>query len=133
VLAPEIDFTPCGDKNTAILTGNIYGASPAFQNADFLSRNRLPETPPLADLSDDTTCHRPIAANRHADGNPPEPSYPPAAWALILISTPAGNDNLFKASIVLPVGCIMSISLLCVRISNCSRDFLSMCGLRNTV
>ena len=27
----------------------------------------------------------------------------------------------------------MSISRLCVRISNCSRDFLSTCGERNTV
>src|SRR5262245_10016083 len=61
------------------------------------------------------------------------PRYPPAAEALILISTPAGSDSLFKASIVLPVGWMMSISRLCVRISNCSRDFLSMCGLRNTV
>src|SRR3954471_6842936 len=27
----------------------------------------------------------------------------------------------------------MSMTRLCVRISNCSRDFLSICGLRNTV
>jgi hypothetical protein len=27
----------------------------------------------------------------------------------------------------------MSIRRLCVRVSNCSRDFLSMCGPRNTV
>src|SRR5258707_10345530 len=31
------------------------------------------------------------------------------------------------------VGSRMSISRLCVRISNCSRDFLSTCGLRSTV
>ena len=32
------------------------------------------------------------------------PCQPPPADALILMSTPAGNDNLFNASIVLPVG-----------------------------
>ena len=49
--------------------------------------------------------------------------------ALILISTPAGRLNLFNASIVLAVACTMSISRLCVRISNCCRAFLSTCGL----
>src|SRR5262249_362604 len=34
---------------------------------------------------------------------------------------------------VLPVGWRMSMSRLWVRISNCSRDFRSMCGLRRTV
>src|SRR5262249_4353584 len=32
-----------------------------------------------------------------------------------------------------PVDRVMSISRLCTRISNCSRDFLSTCGLRSTV
>src|ERR1700749_640514 len=45
--------------------------------------------------------------------------------ALILISTPAGRLNLFKASIVLAVACTMSITRLCVRISYCCRAFLS--------
>lgn len=40
--------------------------------------------------------------------DPPQPTdragQPPPAEALILISTPAGSDSLFKASIVLPVG-----------------------------
>lgn len=41
--------------------------------------------------------------------SPPQPTVtpedqPPPAEALILISTPAGNDSLFNASIVLPVG-----------------------------
>ena len=58
---------------------------------------------------------------------------PPPADALILMSTPAGSDSLFNASIVFPVGWMMSINRLWVRISNCSRDFLSMCGLRSTV
>ena len=49
--------------------------------------------------------------------------------ALILMSTPAGRLSLFKASIVLAVACMMSISRLWVRISNCWRAFLSMCGL----
>src|ERR1700730_13386131 len=52
----------------------------------------------------------------------------------ILISTPGGKlIPLLRASMVLPVGCRISMSRLCVRISNCSRDFLSMCGQRSTV
>jgi len=53
--------------------------------------------------------------------------------ALILISTPAGKLNLFNASIVLAVACLMSINRLWVRISYCCRAFLSMCGLESTV
>src|SRR5688572_16729719 len=53
--------------------------------------------------------------------------------ALILISTPAGRLSLLSASIVLAVACTMSISRLCVRISNCWRAFLSMVGPDSTV
>ena len=54
---------------------------------------------------------------------------PPADITRILMSTPGGRLRpLFRASIVLPVGCRMSISRLWVRISNCSRDLRSMCG-----
>ena len=49
------------------------------------------------------------------------------------MSTPAGMFSLASASIVFAVGSVMKIRRLCVRISNCSRDFLSMCGERNTV
>ena len=38
-----------------------------------------------------------------------------------------------RASTVSCVGSRMSSNRLCVRISNCSRDFLSTCGERNTV
>src|SRR5437764_1388530 len=38
-----------------------------------------------------------------------------------------------SASTVCGVGSRISSSLLCVRISNCSRDFLSTCGERSTV
>src|ERR1044072_5560803 len=38
-----------------------------------------------------------------------------------------------SASTVCGVGSSMSIRRLCVRISNCSRDFLSTCGERRTV
>src|SRR5262249_36323432 len=53
--------------------------------------------------------------------------------AFTRMSTPAGSVSLLMASTVLDVGSRMWISRLCVRISNCSRDFLSMCGERSTV
>ena len=52
---------------------------------------------------------------------------------LIRMSTPAGMFSLLRASTVLGVGSLMWMIRLCVRISNCSRDFLSMCGDRRTV
>src|SRR5256714_15652941 len=53
--------------------------------------------------------------------------------ALIFTNTPAGTTRRLSASTVLAVGSKMAITRLCVRISNCSRDFLSMGGLRSTV
>src|SRR3954471_23006842 len=53
--------------------------------------------------------------------------------ALISTSTPAGSSSFISASTVWLVGSKMSSSRLCVRISNCSRDFLSTCGERFTV
>src|SRR5688572_4769536 len=53
--------------------------------------------------------------------------------ALISTSTPAGRSSFMSASTVCGVGSKMSMSRLCVRISNCSRDFLSTCGDRSTV
>src|SRR5262249_21737231 len=53
--------------------------------------------------------------------------------ALISTSTPGGRSSFIKASTVSGVGSRMSIRRLCVRISNCSRDFLSTCGDRRTV
>src|ERR1017187_119678 len=53
--------------------------------------------------------------------------------ALISTSTPAGRSSFISASTVCWVGSRMSKSRLCVRISNCSRDFLSTCGDRRTV
>src|SRR5207244_8517540 len=51
---------------------------------------------------------------------------------LISTSTPALRSSFISASSVCCVGSRMSSSRLCVRISNCSRDFLSMCGERST-
>src|SRR2546429_548464 len=48
-------------------------------------------------------------------------------------ATPGGKSSFISASTVSGVGSRMSISRLCVRISNCSRDFLSTCGERSTV
>src|SRR5713226_1369807 len=53
--------------------------------------------------------------------------------ALISTSTPGGRSSFISASTVSGVGSRMSINRLCVRISNCSRDFLSTCGERSTV
>src|SRR5262249_35173498 len=51
---------------------------------------------------------------------------------LISTSTPAERSSFISASSVCCVGSRMSSSRLCVRISNCSRDFLSTCGERST-
>src|SRR5579872_1446097 len=53
--------------------------------------------------------------------------------ALISTSTPAGRSSFISASTVCCVGSRISNSRLCVRISNCSRDFLSTWGERKTV
>src|SRR5262249_5445343 len=52
---------------------------------------------------------------------------------LISTSTPADRSSFISASSVCCVGSRMSSRRLCVRISNCSRDFLSTCGDRSTV
>src|SRR5579864_1798614 len=52
--------------------------------------------------------------------------------ALISISTPEGKSILVSASMVCVVGSRISTRRLWVRISNCSRDFLSLCGERRT-
>src|SRR6185312_9291858 len=51
---------------------------------------------------------------------------------LISTSTPAERSSFISASSVCCVGSRMSSRRLCVRISNCSRDFLSTCGERST-
>src|SRR5215468_196925 len=56
-----------------------------------------------------------------------------AAQSLISTSTPAARSSFISASTVCGVGSTMSRSRLCVRISNCSRLFLSTCGERLTV
>src|SRR5262245_3818932 len=52
---------------------------------------------------------------------------------LISMSTPAGMSSFSSASMVWALERVMSISRLWMRTSNCSRDFLSTCGLRSTV
>src|SRR5574338_1194487 len=52
---------------------------------------------------------------------------------LISTSTPAGRSSLVSASMVAGRESLMSSSRLWVRSSNCSRLFLSTCGLRSTV
>src|SRR5260370_29986217 len=55
------------------------------------------------------------------------------AQSLISTSTPAARSSFISASTVCGVGSTMSSRRLCVRISNCSRLFLSTCGERLTV
>src|SRR6266702_8525690 len=84
--------------------------------------------------------------HRHGDVRPPlveEPRHPelpadhavhaPRYSTLISTSTPAGKSSFVNASTVCERESRMSISRLCVLSSNCSRLFLSMCGLRSTV
>ena len=49
------------------------------------------------------------------------------------MSTPEAKSNFINASTVWGVGSTISISLLCVLVSNCSLLFLSMWGDLNTV
>src|SRR5947207_8067359 len=48
------------------------------------------------------------------------------------MSTPAGRSSRISESTVFGVGSMMSIRRLCVRISNCSRESLYLCGDRMT-
>src|SRR5436189_692734 len=57
----------------------------------------------------------------------------PPHHILISISTPAASDSRISASTVFVDGSMMSISRLCVRISNCSRPSLCTKGPRMTV
>src|SRR5215475_7769196 len=58
---------------------------------------------------------------------------PSRPYSLISTSTPAARSSFISASTVCGVGSMMSKSRLWVRISNCSRLFLSTCGERLTV
>jgi small subunit ribosomal protein S10 len=51
----------------------------------------------------------------------------------IVDPTPQTVDALMKLDLAAGVGSTISSSRLCVRISNCSRLFLSICGERSTV
>src|SRR5699024_12719436 len=53
--------------------------------------------------------------------------------SLISISTPDGKSNIVNASTVFGFGFKISTKRLCVRISNCSRESLYICGERITV
>src|SRR5262245_20871728 len=107
-----------------------------FQRPVFLEELRHPDF-----LADDACNHsftlgrRQPADGRRAVHRYLAPSYLPCSLpnALISTSTPAGRSSFINASTVCGVGSKMSTSRLCVRISNCSRDFLSTCGERRTV
>src|SRR6266542_1933084 len=66
---------------------------------------------------------------RHADLAAENPLH----QSLISMSTPAGRSRRMSESTVFGVGEWMSISRLCVRISKCSRESLSLNGERITV
>src|SRR2546422_1955512 len=68
---------------------------------------------------------------RHAELPADQSGHPYST--LISTSTPAGRSSFVRASTVWERVSMMSISRLWVFSSNCSRLFLSMCGLRSTV
>src|SRR5438445_499547 len=75
-----------------------------------------------------------IAEPRHAELASDECVHVLLGYStLISTSTPAGRSSFVNASTVWDLESRMSISRLCVFSSNCSRLFLSMCGLRSTV
>src|SRR5207247_1644726 len=82
----------------------------------------LPRRTPASSRSSARSALRPRPPHRRSFSN-----------ALISTSTPAGRSSFISASTVCEVGSRMSSSLLCVLISNCSRDFLSTWGDRLTV
>src|SRR5438874_969411 len=65
--------------------------------------------------------------------HPKLPADDPLHQSLISMSTPAGRSRRISESTVFGVGEWMSIRRLCVRISNASRESLSLKGLRITV
>src|SRR5207247_7470790 len=66
-------------------------------------------------------------------GHPQLPAHDPFGHqSLISMSIPAGRSRRISWSIVFGVGLRMSISRLCVRTSKCSRESLSLNGLRIT-
>src|SRR5579884_3739089 len=69
----------------------------------------------------------------HAELAAQQPFGVRLAHSLISMFTPAGRLRRISASTVLEVGSRMSIRRLWVRISNCSRESLSMKGERRTV
>src|SRR3989440_2993670 len=106
---------------------------------------RLPDAEPELDPGAGDVHHRTRARFDHRDGHVRALGVEHARHAelatnqsghyctLISTSTPAGRSSLVSASIVCERESSMSISRLCVFSSNCSRLFLSMCGLRSTV
>src|SRR6185369_7115750 len=76
--------------------------------------------------------HRPVLVEHlgHADLAADQSD---AHHILISMSTPAARLSRIRASTVFELGSRMSMSRLWVRISNCSRESLSMNGERRTV
>src|SRR6266480_3833354 len=71
--------------------------------------------------------------SEHGPVRKPVPTFQVSAQSLISTSTPAARSSFIRASTVCGVGSTMSSRRLWVRISNCSRLFLSTCGERLTV
>src|SRR2546423_1723009 len=92
------------------------------------------------DLNDRTRCGldhghgRDDAALRVEDPRHAQlPADDPLHQSLISMSMPAGRSSRISESTVFGVGEWMSIRRLCVRTSKCSRESLSLNGLRITV
>src|SRR5256886_1875980 len=98
------------------------------------SRFKMPAIPVISSRLLRPTSHTGLLSLRLATNQKKlTPYFTACPKALISTSTPGGRSSFISASTVSGVGSRMSISRLCVRISNCSRDFLSTCGERSTV
>src|SRR5262249_37047500 len=96
-----------------------------------LRSSATPE-PPLAPATAEMHARATSAHQQVRLRSPHSSLIVPVRHVLISPSTPADRSSFISASRVCCVGSRMSSSRLCVRISNCSRDFLSTCGERST-
>src|SRR5256886_6718692 len=105
------------DRGTRFPTRDLHdGTRPGFDDRHRHMRALLIEEPRHAELASDECVHVLLGYS-----------------TLISTSTPAGRSSFVSASTVCDLESRISISRLCVLSSNCSRLFLSMCGLRSTV
>src|SRR6266550_2489013 len=121
------------ELHTAVEHGD-HGARPRLDHRDRHMRAGRGEDARHSEFSSDQPVHSdPIAMRVWVGAQHAAPLHHVSYSTLISTSTPAGRSSLVSASTVCERESRMSIRRLCVLSSNCSRLFLSMCGLRSTV